>query len=128
MFARFSTILLLALATGSITHAQVAAGTSHLASEKDGSLRGNIVDKSGAAIQAFVLVHSDRWIKINSQIPVNKNGEFEIQLEPGLYDLFVASPGFLPIARVIEIKSEAPTNLNLTMQLDEEHLQGDGIS
>jgi len=120
--------LLLAVFSCSIAGAQIAADSATRSPEKDGLLHGNVVDPSGAAIQGFILVHSDRWNKINKQIPVSKLGEFKVQLAPGLYDFFVASPGFLPIARVIEIKSEKPTTLKLTMKLDEEHLHGDGIS
>ena len=111
-----------------LVHAQIAGDRAPQAPEKDGALQGQIVDPAGAAIQAFVLVHSDRWNKINKQIPVSKYGEFQVQLAPGLYDFFVASPGFLPIARVIEIKSAKPTSLKLTMKIDEEHLQATGIS
>ena len=88
-------------------------------------LAGQIQDRVGATIQAFVLVHSDRGNKIDKQVPVDKEGEFTMELAPGLYDFFVASPGFLPIAKVIEIKDGKRTTLKLTMKVDEEHLQND---
>jgi hypothetical protein len=116
--------LLLAVFAGSTARTQIAGNSTTPVPQKD-VLRGSIEDPAGAAIQAFVLVHSDRWNKINAQVSVSKYGEFQIQLSPGLYDLFVASPGFLPIALVVEIKDGSPTTLKLTMKIDEDHLQGD---
>jgi len=108
-----------------VSRAQVAADSASPKPEKNGVLAGHIHDRAGATIQAFVLVHSDRGNKIDKQVRVDKDGEFKIELAPGLYVFFVASPGFLPIAKVIEIKGGRPTTLKLTMKVDEEHLQND---
>jgi hypothetical protein len=128
MAFRVCLFFLLAVFVGSTARAQTADKSTTSVPQKAGLLRGSIGDPEGAAIQAFVLVHSDRWKKINAQVAVSKYGEFQIQLSPGLYDLFVASPGFLPIAQIVEIKNGSPTNLKLTMKIDEEHLQSACIS
>jgi hypothetical protein len=96
----------------------------HAAAEKDGVLRGNIVDRMDAPIPAFLFVHSNvGQDRIATQIPVNSEGSFEINLPPGLYDLFVGYTSFVPIALIVEIKSGKKTHLNLTMKLDEKHLE-----
>ena len=122
LFRYLSVILVL---SSVVSKAQVAADSASLKPEKNGVLGGQIQDRAGATIQAFVLVHSDRGNKIDKQVPVDKEGEFKIELAAGLYDFFVASPGFLPIAKVIEIKGGRQTTLKLTMKVDEEHLQDD---
>jgi hypothetical protein len=90
----------------------------------DGLLLGSVVDPADAPIPAFILVHSDhRDNKINAQVPVKPDGTFQLNLAPGLYDLFVGYSAFLPIAKVVEIKSGRTTHLKLTMKLDEKHLE-----
>ena len=88
------------------------------------SFHGRISDTLGAAIdRAFVLLYSDRREKISQQINLNDNGEFTVPLEPGLYDFFIASPGFLPVAKVIDLRACKPFELKLKMQVDKEHLE-----
>jgi hypothetical protein len=95
--------------------AQTAAATC--------TFRGRISDTLGAAItRGFVLVHSDRWVKADQQLTLNENGEFEVQLKPGLYDFFVGSPGFLPIAKEIDLRSCKPVALKIKLNLDLAHL------
>jgi hypothetical protein len=97
---------------------------THVASAKEGLLRGSVVDPAGAPILAFILVHSDlRDYKITTQVPIKPDGTFQLDLAPGLYDLFVGYSAFLPIAQVVEIKSGRTTHLKLTMKLDEKHLE-----
>ena len=94
-----------------------------------GVLHGRISDTLGAAIsRAFVLVHGDgrvgnTWVKVNQQVDVNINGEFQIQLAPGLYDLFIGSPGFIPYAKKVKIQTGKQTILKIKLQVDMENLQ-----
>jgi hypothetical protein len=101
-----------------------AGNPTHAAPQKDGLLQGNVVDPADAPIPAFILVHSDHHDnKIAARIPVKADGTFQLSLAPGLYDLFVGYTAFLPIARVIEVRSGKTLHLKLAMKLDEKHLE-----
>jgi hypothetical protein len=78
----------------------------------------------GAAIQrSFVLVHSDRWVQLDQQVTLTENGEFDTQLKPGLYDLFVGSRGFLPFTKVVDLRSCKPVAIKVRSLVDMEHLE-----
>ena len=89
------------------------------------SLHLQITDEDGGAIRAFVLIHSDRSLKINQQVPVDANGKLKAALRPGIYDLFVAAAGFVPIAQIHDLRSCKPQSLNIMMTFDAEHAPGD---
>ena len=89
------------------------------------SLRVQITDEDGGAIRAFVLIHSDRRVKVDQQVPVDAKGALKTTLHPGLYDLFVASAGFVPSAQIVDLRSCKPQSLNLMMIFDAEHAEGD---
>jgi len=94
------------------------------AASKTCSFHGRISDTVGAAInRAFVLVYSDRLEKVSRQVSLNEYAEFAVELEPGLYDLFTASPGFVPVAKIINIRTCKPVDLKLKMQVDMEHME-----
>ena len=69
------------------------------------------------------MVHSERWAENGQRIPLDQNGEFKVQLKPGLYDFFVASVGFIPYAKKIDLRSCKPTGLKVKMKVDLEHLE-----
>ena len=139
MAFRFWSVFLLVVCSYPIAHGQCKShathplsdaqspcppSTIHSVPEKNGVLRGTVVDPADAPIPAFVFVHSDvRNNKIAAQIPVRSDGTFEVILGPGLYDLFVGYTAFQPIAKVIDIKSGKTSHLKLTMKLDEKHLE-----
>src|SRR5580658_4585384 len=80
--------------------------------EPAGTLQARISDTMGAAIsRAYVLVHGDGSEKASQPLSVNENGEFQVQLAPGLYDLFIGSPGFVPYAKEVRILPGKPTIL-----------------
>jgi hypothetical protein len=86
------------------------------------ALHAQITDEDGAAItRAFVLIHSDYGTKLNQQVNLDPAGKFKIALRRGLYSLFVSSPGFVPIAEVVDFRSCKPLNLNLMMLIDPDH-------
>jgi hypothetical protein len=88
------------------------------------ALHGRISDTLGAAIfRGYVEVHSDRWVKMNQVLTLNDNGEFSVQLMPGLYDFFIGSPGFIPYAREIDLRTCKPVELKIKLKVDLEHLE-----
>jgi hypothetical protein len=95
------------------------------------SLRVRITDASGAAISSgFVLVHNE-WAKTTREGPVSEQGEAALQLPPGLYDLFVGSKLFLPVARIVNLRSCKPVDVEVKLQLDPDHPEmqvGGGVS
>jgi hypothetical protein len=116
-------LLILALAVCGPVRAQTPTPVT------TGVLQARIADTLGAAIdRAFVLVHGygrvgNVWVKVDQQVDVNINGEFQIQLAPGLYDLFVGSPGFIPYAKKVKIQPGKPTVLKIKLQVDMDNLQ-----
>lgn len=85
-----------------------------------------ITDEDGGVINhAFVLLHGDRSIKLNQQVTLDAKGAFKANLRAGLYDLFVSSPGFLPVAQVVDLRACKPVSVNLMLLVDSEHAEGD---
>ncbi|MGA3047722.1 MAG: carboxypeptidase-like regulatory domain-containing protein [Terracidiphilus sp.] len=84
--------------------------------EATGVLQGKITDNYGIVIStAFVYVHGDN--KVNEQVPINDNGEFTVQLPPGIYSVFVSSTGFAPFAKEIKIPRTKPAPVVLKIKL-----------
>jgi hypothetical protein len=87
------------------------------------SLHLKITDEDGTALpKAFVYVHNDRGT--NQQANPDRTGQVKTSLRPGLYDLFVAAPGFTPMAQIVDLRSCKPQSLNLMMTFDAEHAGG----
>ena len=83
------------------------------------SLHAQITDEDGGTItRAFVLIHSDYGTKLNQQVNLDPSGKFKIALRRGLYSLFVSSPGFVPLAEIVDFRSCKPLNLNLMMTIN----------
>ena len=88
--------------------------------ESRGTLKGDVVDAEGAPIQtAFVLVH--RSTADDKHGYPDQRGSFEIDLTPGLYDIFIAADGFAPQCKVIEIKAFQLMSYHAILQVDAEH-------
>ena len=89
------------------------------------ALHGQITDEDGGPLpKAFVFLHGDRGAKVNQQVAVDRHGEFKINLHAGLYNLFVSSSGFAPVAQVLDLRSCKPVNVNLMLTIDAEHPEG----
>jgi uncharacterized membrane protein len=108
----------------------VLAGTFPLVATQPASepascpLHVQITDEDGTALpKAFVFIHNERGT--NQQATPDRTGQVKASLRPGLYDLFVAAPGFVPTAQIVDLRSCKPQNLNLMMALDAEHTEGD---
>jgi hypothetical protein len=85
-------------------------------------VRGRIAGQMRAAINlAFVLVHRDAWVKVTQQVSLIDNGEFGLELNPGIYAFFAHSIGFVPIGKIIDTRSYRTVNLNIKMRVDLEH-------
>jgi hypothetical protein len=90
------------------------------------SLHAQITDEDGGIIKrAFVLIHSDYGTKLNQQVNLDSDGKFKIALRRGLYSLFVSSPGFVPLAEIVDLRSCKPSNLNLMMTIEPDRPQTD---
>jgi hypothetical protein len=90
------------------------------------ALHAQITDEDGGVItRAFVLIHSDYGTKLNQQVNLDPTGKFKISLRRGLYSLFVSSPGFVPVAEVLDFRSCKPLNLNLMLTIDPDHTEAD---
>ena len=106
-------------------------GTSLVAAAKSATpptcaLHAQITDEDGGAItRAFILIHSDYGTKLNQQVNLDSSGKFKIALRRGLYSLFVSSPGFAPLAQILDFRSCKPLNLNLMLTIDPDHTETD---
>ncbi len=90
------------------------------------ALHAQITDEDGGVItRAFVLIHSDYGTKLNQQVNLDPTGKFKISLRRGLYSLFVSSPGFVPVAQILDFRSCKPLNLNLMLTIDSDHMETD---
>ena len=88
-----------------------------------GKLSVDVADAENAPItDAFVLAHS-QFGKKDGTAKLSQNGRFEISLEPGLYDVFVAAPAFTPMCKVVEITRGDTTVLKSRLLPDHEHLE-----
>lgn len=106
------------LLTGTPCHLQAQAH------EATCSFHGRIYDSAGAVIgRAFVIVHNERRAETGQRVPLDQNGEFVLQLKPGMYDFFVASGGFIPYAKKIDLRACKPVELKVWMKVDQEHLE-----
>jgi hypothetical protein len=117
-----------ALFCAAVCGISLSAGAQAPPQHRACSLHAKITDEDGAAIRAFVLVRSKRPPASNQQVPVDRNGEFKLNLASGFYDLFVSAPGFQPLAQTIDLHSCQPLNLNLTLFFNpDEHRDADGF-
>jgi len=89
-----------------------------------GSLSVDVADAAENApiTNAFVLAHSG-YGKLDGTAKLTQNRRFEVSLEPGVYDVFVAASGFAPMCKTVEIAAGKTTVLKARLLPDEEHLQ-----
>ena len=89
-----------------------------------GKLVGNVADQAeNAPIRnAFVYIHGGAWHG-DSKPAVNNAGHFEVSLEPGIYDIFIAAGGFKPTCAVVSIEANKVTPFDVRMAVDREHLE-----
>ena len=107
----FLVLLLFALAPDlGLAQSATVKGTLHL----------RVLDPSGAVYpDAFVLVRgvADKTGQI---VRLNSNGEFDLQLTWGAYDVFAGALECLPFAKRIEIRPVKTTKLEIKFRFDPE--------
>src|SRR6266853_1848965 len=69
-----------------------------------GRLSADVADAHDIPIPyAFVMAHSG-YSKKDGEAKLNQDDDrFEIVLEPGIYDVFIAAAGFAPMCKAVEI-------------------------
>jgi hypothetical protein len=88
-----------------------------------GKVRGRVVDSGGAAIEARLLFHYDPSGQAQPVIlpdvvrETGRDGHFDVQLDPGFYDMCILAPAFTPECRKILVK-EATIEQDITMKAD----------
>jgi hypothetical protein len=89
-----------------------------------GRLEGDVADLAeNAPIRyAFVLVHSGLR-KEDIRVKVDENGRYDLQLPPGLYDVFVAAEGFAPFCKKVGVFVGRTTTVRARLKPDAEHLE-----
>ena len=81
-----------------------------------GALQGKVTDNYGIAIPtAFVYIHGDN--KVSQEIPLNDSGEFTLDLQPGIYSVFISSTGYAAFAKEIKISRTKPVPAVLKVKL-----------
>src|SRR4028118_285971 len=81
-----------------------------------GKLKGRVVDVLGAAIaKATVTIKNSEGAK---QVVTNEDGEFEIQLPIGLYEIRTEEmPGFLP-SKYAKVRMRRSRDKRITVKVD----------
>ena len=85
--------------------------------QKQSGIRGRIVDKERAPIgNAFVLVHSRQGG--DKDLRSDGAGIYEIELLPGIYDVFISAAGFSPACKKIEVDAHKMTKFDVVLEVN----------
>lgn len=99
--------------------------------EDKASLMLRLHDESGAPIanaRVSLIGNSKGWAgKGIAAPPDSKPGQYSSTVLPGVYDVFVSAPCFVPIALQVRLSAGAQTALSELMKLQEQ-TQGDYVS
>src|ERR1051326_9006461 len=94
------------------------------------TLKGAVKDSSAAPISgAFVFIHWDSagstvglndniGVKADLSIRADNDGSFSVEVPPGFYDVFAASPAFTPACRKARIKPGGAVEVTFRMSAD----------
>jgi len=91
-----------------------------------GTLKGVVTDQTGAAVDG-ILIRKENWGVDARQHPMIKGetssytdleGRFSLTLAPGVYDVFISSSSFSPIAKRVDVKAGNETAYNPQLSLD----------
>ena len=79
-------------------------------------LRGRVVDKNEHVPigNVFVLLHSRNGADLH--LRTDRAGIYEVQLPPGVYDVFLSAEGFSP-CRTVEINAHRMTKFDVTLHI-----------
>lgn len=96
------------------------------ASER-GTLKGEVTDAAGAVL-GHALVRLERWTidkdrmhpVIDSDLVVytDSKGQYSVQVERGLYDVFISSGAFTPVAKKVRIDPSKETVFSPQLKFD----------
>jgi hypothetical protein len=94
-------------------------------SEHPSGIRGRVVDKYEHAPidNALVLVH--RRQAGDREVHSDRAGIYEVQLSPGIYDVFVSAEGFSPACRKIEVNANKMTKFDVILEANTLGMQAD---
>src|SRR5690606_19684017 len=81
-------------------------------------IRGNVVSENGDPL-AFASVYVRN---ISNGIPTNPEGYFEMELDPGRYEILVQHLGYQAVQQTVEVQ-EGWKDLNVTLELQTYSLQ-----
>lgn len=84
-----------------------------------GVLQGLVTDQQGEFLPGAML----QIIETKTSIPVNKNGLFSIELQPGKYTVIFRHIGFTAQSHKVEIKAGKTTKTKITLASSNEGLQ-----
>jgi len=123
-----ASLLALSVAAGAQVTASGQAGTGGKgpAHPSGCPLHLEITDEDGKALpKAFVMVHGEHGS--NQPLAPDKTGQVRTNLHAGMYDLFISASGFEPQAQILDLRSCKPVDLNLTLKIDSEHTEPEGL-
>jgi hypothetical protein len=90
-----------------------------------GSVHGKVNDSEGAAIKkAHVLFHPDASGRDHPEsrsevtCETNATGQFEVELEPGFYDVCVMATAFTPVCTKTLVTQGQPVNYDARLKAD----------
>ena len=119
--ARIPTALMLFLLSGAVARSEPQSIND------TGKLAGRVTGWNNSPLaDAFIYLHdADGEERANSagrtgdiKATVDGSGRFEARLSPTYYDVFVASPLYLPDCRVIHIEAGKTTEMTVKLELD----------
>ncbi len=118
--------LLAVLTAASLLWVCAPAGAQSTPNRPGCSLNVQITDEDGTALpKAYVLIHGEHGM--NQPVALDRNGKSKIKLHYGLYNLFVSAMGFVPQARIVDLRTCKPLDVNLMLTIDSEHSQDEGF-
>jgi hypothetical protein len=83
------------------------------------SLRGSVLDNSGAAVAGATIKLTDTEVGVQRSAVSNGTGQYEfLSLQPGTYAISVEAPGFRKYdQKNVQLLVNNPTTLNVTLQV-----------
>jgi len=83
------------------------------------SLRGTVLDKSGAAIAGATVTLDNAALALHHEVKTSPTGEYEfLALPPGTYSVTIEAPGFRKwTQRNLQLLVNTPTTLNATLEV-----------
>jgi carboxypeptidase family protein len=89
---------------------------AHAKTSAMGTLKGVVTDPNGVPFGGPLvrivysgLTHKRQPAEKEMVAHTDANGQFTVKLAPGIYDLFVSQPGFLPVAEQVKLETGKET-------------------